>query len=571
MKRPANLKYFLVAIGFAGVCVLAAWSATIQRPQAGAAPWYSIVPPLLAVTLALATNRLFFSLGLAVVVGGLLDSVPAGPLSPGAWGRGVIAGAEYVISSVADPTNIQILAFVAVVMAMISVMIVAGGLHAVASWLMRFARGSRSTQLVTALMGVAVFIDDYANTMIVGSAMRPITDRNQVSREKLAFLVDATSAPVAGIAIISTWIGYEVGLFGEAAQSLGIARDGYSMFFDALPFRFYCILMLLFVFINILSRADYGSMGRAEQRAKRTGALAAADARPMTSRTFTMLTVYPQAQVRGLTAVLPIAALFLFFLGTLWIDGGGMEKLRANPGALFDLRVWRDVMGQAEHNILLLALAAGVGLLASIACARLLARLPFPLIGKAVISGLRGSLLPILILVLAWSLKAACMRLQTGPFLVAALGEVLSPIWFPALLFVVASLTAFATGTSWGTMAILIPTAIPIAFYLDGQTYGLTTMICLAAILDGGILGDHCSPISDTTIMSSISSSCDHLHHVRTQLPYGLTVGALAVFCGYLPAALGVSSWVGISVSGLAMVLLFCIIRRRERRGNRPW
>jgi len=211
--------------------------------------------------------------------------------------------------------------------------------------------------------------------------------------------------------------------------------------------------------------------------------------------------------------------------------------------------------------------------LVAAACARLLARLSFRVIGKAILAGLRGGLLPIFILILAWSLKAACAGLKTGPFLAAALGEVLSPVWFPALLFLVASVTAFATGTSWGTMAILIPTAIPIAFHLDGEVYGLTTTICLGAVLDGAILGDHCSPISDTTIMSSISSSCDHVHHVRTQIPYSLTVGALAVFCGYIPSALGVPSWVGICVSSFAMFVLFFAILRRKRvslPGGRP-
>ena len=170
--------------------------------------------------------------------------------------------------------------------------------------------------------------------------------------------------------------------------------------------------------------------------------------------------------------------------------------------------------------------------------------------------------------ILAWSLKAACVGLGTGPFLVSVLGEVLSPTWFPALLFIVAGITAFATGTSWGTMAILIPTAIPIAFHLDGDAYRLTTMISLGAVLDGAILGDHCSPISDTTIMSSISSSCDHLHHVRTQIPYSLTVGALAIFCGYLPAALGVPSWLGILASTAVMALLFFLLLRKKPQTN---
>ncbi|KPL10536.1 hypothetical protein AMJ85_05565 [candidate division BRC1 bacterium SM23_51] len=551
------------------MCALAAWSAPTHVPRAESGPWYSIIPPLLAVTLALLTNRLFFSLGLAVVVGGVLTSVPAAPLSILAWGRGLITGASYVWSSATDSTNLQILAFVILVMGMISVIIVGGGLHAIASWLTRFAKGSRSTQFVTALMGLAVFIDDYANTMLVGSAMRPITDRNRVSREKLAFLVDATSAPVAGIAVISTWIGYEVGLFNQIAPDLDIARDGYSMFFDALPFRFYCILMLIFVFINVLSGADYGSMGAAEERVGKTGALAAADARPMTSSTFTTLTLDSRAKARGLTAIFPIAALFLFFLGGLWVDGGGREELRASTGSIFNLATWRVVMSRAEHSTLLLAVAAGVGLLLSTVCGRVLSALDLRTVGGAVISGFKGSLLPILILVLAWSLKEACKGLGTGPFLVALLGEVLSPIWFPALLFLVASLTSFATGTSWGTMAILIPIAIPVAFHLDGDVYGLTTMICLGAVLDGAILGDHCSPISDTTIMSSISSSCDHVHHVRTQIPYSVTVGVLAMFCGYIPAALGVASWIGISFASAATVLLFYIILRMKRRRDR--
>ncbi|NQT81751.1 hypothetical protein HQ563_01920 [bacterium] len=574
MKHAPNLKHLLVLIGFVGICVLASWSVPNRGSEAAdAAPWYSIVPPLLAVTLALLTNRLLFSLTAAIVVGGFLDSVPAAPLSIHTWGKGAITGAEYVISSVSDVTNIEIIAFVALVMTMISVVVVAGGLHGIASWLTRFARGPRSTQLVTALMGIVVFIDDYANTMIVGSTMRPMSDRNQVSREKLAFLVDATSAPVAGIAVISTWIGYEVGLFAQAAESLGIARDGYSMFFDALPFRFYCIFMLIFVFMNILSGADYGSMRKAEGRARTGGGVAAADARPMTSKTFSALTYHRDARVLTLTAIFPITALFLSFLASLWIDGGGMQKLSSSIWTVFSIGAWRDVLSRAEHSIFLLAVAAGFGLLVAAACARLLARLSFRVIGKAILAGLRGGLLPIFILILAWSLKAACAGLKTGPFLAAALGEVLSPVWFPALLFLVASVTAFATGTSWGTMAILIPTAIPIAFHLDGEVYGLTTTICLGAVLDGAILGDHCSPISDTTIMSSISSSCDHVHHVRTQIPYSLTVGALAVFCGYIPSALGVPSWVGICVSSFAMFVLFFAILRRKRvslPGGRP-
>ncbi|MCH8858919.1 MAG: hypothetical protein IID54_04980 [Proteobacteria bacterium] len=182
---------------------------------------------------------------------------------------------------------------------------------------------------------------------------------------------------------------------------------------------------------------------------------------------------------------------------------------------------------------------------------------PAQAVARAVGAGAKSSLLPIGILVLAWSLKLACDGLNTGDFLIATVGQEVSAEWLPALIFIIAGLTAFATGTSYGTMGILIPTVTPIAFELDGGAYGLTTMISLGAILDGAILGDHCSPISDTTIMSSISSSCDHMHHVRTQLPYSLTVGALAVVLGYIPAALGVPFWIGGGVAALVIAGLF--------------
>lgn len=179
--------------------------------------------------------------------------------------------------------------------------------------------------------------------------------------------------------------------------------------------------------------------------------------------------------------------------------------------------------------------------------------------------GFKGSLLPIVILVLAWSLKGVCDELHTGPFIVSMVGDSVPPVLFPAIVFVVASFTAFATGTSWGTMAILLPTLTPVAHALDGGAYGMLTPVVLAAVLDGAILGDHCSPISDTTIMSSIAASCDHLHHVQTQMPYSVLVGFLAVVCGYIPAALGVSGWLGIAFGLVVLASIFLAGTFRER------
>ena len=544
-------KISLAVIAFLAICIAAVWQEAILL-QSGSLVWYSIIPPLLAIGLAIVTNRLVMSLGSAICVGVFLAAMRKHPASIGEWMAFLARDAVALVVSVGGSFNLQVIAFIVLILSMISVLIASGGLQGVINWLSRLAKGPRSTQFVTALMGLAIFIDDYANTMIVGSAMRPATDQQRISREKLAFLVDATSAPIAGLAVVSTWIGYEVYLFSSVAESVGIQRDGYAMFFDALGFRFYCIMMIIFVLVNVISGRDYGPMRKAEERVRKTGAVIADNATPMTSKVFSTLSHVPSAKILARSATLPIAMLIGLMLVGFWFVGGG-------SGSILSLSAWRKAISSVEDNsIKILAIASGSGFLISILCAHVFSRIRFSEIGKAVLSGLKGSLLPTMILILAWGLKEVCdeKMLGTGSFLAAILSGLLSPIWFPALLFVVASLTAFATGTSWGTMAILIPTAIPIAFNVDGGTYGLTTMICLGAVLDGSIFGDHCSPISDTTIMSSIASSCDHIHHVRTQLPYSLTVAGLALICGYLPSAFGMPPMLGIGIATVLIILL---------------
>ncbi len=510
----------------------------------------------MAIALALATHRILLSLGTAVVVGGLLSS-PAATQSP-LQTVGRCTGFEFLLGSATDELNQQILLYVVLIMAMISVMLTSGGLHGVAAWLMKFARSVRSAKLATIAAGLVIFIDDYANTMIVGSTMRSLTDRQRISREKLAFLVDATAAPIAGLAVISTWIGVEVGLLTKIAAKLGAGKDGYSIFFDALPFRFYCIGMIAFVFFNAFSGKDFGPMATAERRARKSGKLLADGARPMTSRTLSAAEPHPQAVVRSAVALVPMVAVLAVFLGLLWLCGDGRFLCRADPWAPLHLSQWREALRSVE-SIPLLAIASGTGLAAALVLSLTVARLPVFAMARAVVGGVRGSLMPVSVLLLAWSLKGACDELGTGKYLADALSQSVSPLLFPAMVFVVAALTSFATGTSWGTMAILIPTAVPVAYAIDGG-YGLVTIVSVAAILDGSIFGDHCSPISDTTIMSSTASACDHLDHVRTQMPYALVVAAVALAVGYLPVALGLPNWAallgGIAVLGGLFVLL---------------
>ncbi len=574
-QRALILRLVTVAVSLA-ICWIA-YLATRSQP-AGAPAWYSIVPPLAAVTLALVTNRLFFSLGAAVLAGGLLDawSGSAGRLSWLVYGPArackFVVETLYDVDGFAlsferlDVSNVQILLFVVFVMAMISVMLVAGGLQGVANWLLRFARSVRSTKLVTMTAGLVIFIDDYANTMIVGPTLRPVTDRQRISREKLAFLVDATAAPVAGIALISTWIGYEVGLLGSLAETFRIDQGGYEMFLGALGFRFYCIGMIGFVFFNAVSGQDFGPMAAAERRARDYGKVLADDATVMTSRSMTSAEPHAEARLSASVAVVPLLVLLAVFLGQMWLDENAIFLLVSDPAAIGSFSGWRTVFAEVD-SIPLLASASGIALLVAVLLALVIARIPVSAVGRALAVGLRSALLPLTVLILAWSLKRTCDELETGRFLAGLLGQALPPMVFPALVFVVASLTSFSTGTSFGTMAILLPTAIPLAFKLDGDSYGMITVVSIAAVLDGAIFGDHCSPISDTTIMSSAASSCDHLAHVRTQMPYSLVVAAFALCIGYLPAGMGASKWVGIlggvAASGVVFLTLWAVRSRR--------
>ncbi len=551
----SKLKYVIGFLIFIGLCVIFQWRAG-QISSTETLLWYSIIPPLLAVTLAIVTARLFPSLCIAVGVGLLLSWYQQG-ITPNNFLTEVVwfARAVSVGNDGIDLFNFWVVLFVFLIMATISVVVASGGISGVVVWLSRFARGPRSSQFITGLMGIVIFIGDYSNAMLVGPTMRPLTDHHRVSREKLAFLVDSTSAPIAGLAFVSTWIGYEVGLFEDISGTLGLGRDGYSMFFDALSFRFYCVLAIIFVIVNAVSGKDYGPMHDAETRARETGDVAASDAQALGhAASFTSL---PNAVVQPLSAVLPLFALFGLLLGGFWIDGNG-------TGSMLSLTAWRNALSEA-NNVMVLASAAASAFVLSIICARWLSKLRFSEIMPVIWRGVKESFTPLGILLLAWGLKASCDRLMTGDFLAMMLSDVVSPLWFPIFVFICASVTSFATGTSWGTMAILIPTAIPVAFSLDGDTYGLTTIICLGAVLDGAIFGDHCSPLSDTTILSSIASSCDPMHHVRTQLPYSLTVASIALFCGYLPAALGLSSAIGIASGTVLIILLFFGVARKPK------
>ncbi len=535
-----------------------AFSAESQPQTQGS--WLSILPPLIAVGLAFLTKRIFFSLGLAIFAGAWLTNVASSGkwLDFGAFSRFFAIFFENLL----DPWNLKVIAFVLCILAMISLMVVSRGLTAMVNKLANWVNSRRKSQLFTYLAGLAVFIDDYANTMIIGASMRPMTDQYRISREKLAFIIDATAAPVAGLAVISTWIGYEVGLFSDGAQSLNLDKDGYTIFLDAIAFRFYCILMLAMVLLTIWRGRELGKMHDAEMRALNTGRLIADDARIASGKTHTMLNADNQSHPQLGSALLPMIVLFAVLFVGLWIDGNGMQQLKESWFNLVNPMAWYEVIQATQNSSTVLLLSAVCGLLTAIFSARLYAKTPKKTLNRALLASLKSSLTPIGILLMAWSLKTITNDLHTGDYLVATLSPYLDPLLLPAIIFVIAAITAFGTGTSWGTMAILIPIAFPLGYALDGNSYGLITIVCLAAVLDGAIFGDHCSPISDTTIMSSIASHCDHMHHVRTQLPYSIVVGLTAIIVGYLPAAAGLPAWLSYLFGIIALLGLLAAFGR---------
>jgi Na+/H+ antiporter NhaC len=556
-------KYIIAIISLVAICA-AAYFVAPQAAGTNEGRWYSIIPPVIAIILAFLTKKVLFSLGSAIIIAGFLPPVKATSSQiPAVFGIPARI-VSFVINSLFSIETIRILSFIVIIFIMIEILAASGGFSGVVNLMMKFIRGRKSAQFITALLGVLFFIDDYANAMIIGSSMRPLTDRFGVSREKLSFLVDATSAPVTGLAVISTWIAYEVSLFNSVGSELGITKSGYAMFFDALQFRFYCVLMILFMFIHIFMNVDFGPMRTAEERAKGKD-LSKEDAQNLKTGANGFV---PQKDIfrigRPVSAILPICGLVAFHLFLLWLSGGGQEKFE-NIGSLVNLSYWQRTISDVKNTSRLLVFSSTFGLILAAACAIFVEKLKINRIARSALAGIRHSLLPMAILILAWSLKNCCDNLKTGQFLASVIRGNVTPFLFPPLLFLTACVTSFATGTSWGTMAILIPTGIPVAYALDGNQYGITTMISLGAVLDGAIFGDHCSPVSDTTILSAIASKCDLMRHVNTQLPYSLFTAAIAMLIGYLPAAMGLNWIETVVIATIVIIILLAIIKKLQK------
>ena len=513
--------------------------------------WLSVLPPLLAISLALITRQVIVALVLGIWLGAtILTGDPAGAF--------LRVGDKYLVGALADGSHAAIVLFTAILGGMVGVLARSGATGGIVHWLRGLGGGRRSGLVSTTAMGTLVFFDDYANTLLVGSTMRPLTDSLRISREKLAWLVDSTAAPVTTVAVISTWVGFEVGLLQDAMAQLG-HDDGsaYTFFLRSIPYSFYPLLMLLFVYLVAVTGRDFGPMRQAEIRALELGQVLRPGSRPAGQEQMDeAFQTSDGPPANPALAGVPILAVILTTALGLYLGGrkAALAEGIGNPSL-------RDTLNHAD-SFAVLTWAALLGAVLSIVLVVATRRLNLREALDGYVDGTKSMLIALTILILAWSLSAVCEELHTAQYLVGVSQQILSVRLLPAVVFLLAAAVSFATGTSWGTMAILMPLVypmgvqLPAAAGLDAGTAAAIHLAAVSAVLAGAVWGDHCSPISDTTIMSSLASGCDHVDHVRTQMPYALSVAAVALVCGYLPAGFGLSPWLSLGLGAAGVLVL---------------
>lgn len=438
-----------------------------------------------------------------------------------------------------------------------------GGSRAVAEALAKKAKTPRSTQMITWLLGVCVFFDDYANSLIVGPIMRPVSDKMRVSREKLSFIIDATAAPIAGLAIISTWIGLEVGLIKDAfANGIGQEVDAFGVFLQTIPYRFYNILILAFVVILAVSLREFGPMLKAERRARK-GIIENSNNEVAES---SELEPKEGIKISIWNAIIPIGTLVIgaligfYYSGWTAVMGGQdaalIESMKASPLAFSSVR---EAFSNADASIVLFQAA----LIASIVAIAMGVIKKIFTVSEALevwVDGMKGLIVTGVILILAWSLSSTIKDLGTASYLVSILSGSIPKFLLPSIIFVLGAVISFATGTAYGTMGILMPLAIPLAYSISPEMGYV--VVSTSAVLTGAIFGDHCSPISDTTILSSMGAGCHHIDHVNTQMVYSLFVAGVTIVFGYIPAGFGVPIYIVLPLAIAALTVITYIISK---------
>ncbi len=516
----------------------------------------TLLPPLVAIALAFITKETVLSLFIGVFVGEFMLCVNDLNIISTAINAFLQLGTD-IIGCMADPWNAGIVLQCLLIGGIIQLVTKMGGANALADAFAKRANTPRKAQLFTWLLGLCVFFDDYANSLIVGPIMRPVMDKLHVSREKLAFVVDATAAPVAGIAIISTWIGLEISLIAAGFESVGVTNvTGFGIFLQTIPYRFYNIFILIFIVISALTLYEFGPMKKAEQAAR--------------ARKENEEIIVPEAPgfdevkpVEGIklsvwNAIIPIGTLIIGALIAFYWSGyttilGGEDQalitLMKTAPLSFDGIF--QALSQSDASVALFQAA----LLASIVAIVMAVGEKILTMEEAIsewVGGMKTIVITGVILLLAWSLGTVIGNIGTADYLVGVLSNALPAFIVPTLIFILGALISFATGTSYGTMSILMPLAIPLGWAISSGDMSFT-IVCTSGVLTGAIFGDHCSPISDTTILSSMGTSCNHIDHVSTQIYYAIFVACVAIFIGYIPAGLGVPFYISLPIGIVVM------------------
>ncbi|MCI6737784.1 MAG: Na+/H+ antiporter NhaC family protein [Intestinibacter sp.] len=519
----------------------------------------TLIPPIVAIVLAFVTKNVVVSLALGILSGGIILNF-AGFNIFYTIVQAFLDLVNRAVGSLADPWNAGIILQVLAIGGVINLVSKMGGAKAIAEALSKKAKSARSAQIITWFAGLLVFFDDYANSLIIGPMMRPVTDGMKISRERLAFIIDATAAPVAGIAIISTWIGLEVGLIGDAFNSIGVDQNAFGVFLSTIPFRFYNILILAFIVITALLLKDFGPMRKCELQARRGGQVLEDGDKlnEQISKEHDDLEPLEGVTPSVWNAIIPIGTLIIAALIAFYYSGYtaimGSEDaatIAIMQNSPISFAAIREAFSNSDASVALFQSALFAGI---VAMAMGVFKKMFT-VAQGIeiwIDGMKTLLITCVILICAWSLSSVIKELGTAKFLINYLSGSIPAFTLPSIIFVLGAIISFATGTSYGTMGILMPLAIPLAYSINpDMSY---VIVSTSAVLTGAIFGDHCSPISDTTILSSMGAGCDHIEHVRTQIPYSLFIAAITIVFGYIPAGFGLPVYV---VLPLALIAVF--------------
>lgn len=614
--------------------------------------WMSIIPPLVAILLALITRQVLLALFMGILAGAWLTN--GMPLHPYELMRAVFKVLDfYILQSLYSTSHLSVIAFSMMIGGMVAVISRNGGMVGIVMKLSPLAKSPVSTQFVAWLLGVAIFFDDYANSLIVGNTMRPLTDKYRISREKLSYIVDSTAAPVASIAFITTWIGAELGYISDAMPGLAGLENppsAYSVFLSSLPYAFYSYFTLIFMLLVIFTKRDFGAMYKAEYRARTTGKVFDVSSNDASEEDLEELEPVKGAPLRWVNGLVPVLVVVLGTLMGLIDTGmsssfgqleekgialssngwgetwGKIHLLNASEREIWQAidkqpaaDVWKVVSPLASPNIpnptteeelkaaihglsahqiwdkypqvvpieavsgmrktgILIGNADSYSSLLWASLSAVFIAIFMTLVQRIMkmsdainttVKGFKTMMPALLILVLAWSLATTTEELSTAEFLTSILSGNISPTLLPVIIFVLSAVISFSTGSSWSTMAILYPISIPLTWSIcmeAGMSVDDSMLILynvIATVLSASVWGDHCSPISDTTILSSLASSCNHVAHVNTQMPYAMLVGITSLVINYLATILGLPFLVNLLIGTAVLVGWLLVFGKR--------